>query len=251
MNPYEGLPSNLSKYQREIQYKILVNQVILNLQNPKRNQFMMGDFRGRDLEVKFGVTPIRAVRRFKIENDELRAIVQDYYWVPGENLAEHMGVTNPGLGRVQHMERYFYDCHCGFYAYHGTDNGTHQYTGTADGIIEAYGQVSLGTEGLRCTKAKIVAIHPTINVLRIPWLPLLTYAVGFLVLSIINIVTSTGGVVWYLLGSISVVIVSIMIGYGGSTTHRLKKRYPEVDFFRSKAKMLEKYPLSPVEDIYP
>ena len=138
---------------------------------------------GQDLQL--GITPIRAIRAWQLRgprswNPPMPASLaglaySGFYWTPGENVADcpykggyapewmvlppHTpgGVVKLASGRTSPHQ-------CGMYAYHaGTVNTFakgYRNRLLVEGVIEAYGRVTLHSRGLRCEKARIVALVP-------------------------------------------------------------------------------------------
>lgn len=104
--------------------------------------------------------PILAYRHWdvKLFTGQLKAPMHnDFTWTDGENVA---WCERGNTSSVECKARQY--CACGFYGVY--DDG-HQYAYRTNfphvlfGVIAAYGTVTIGTRGLRCSKAKIVALH--------------------------------------------------------------------------------------------
>jgi hypothetical protein len=82
-------------------------------------------------------------------NKYLLVGVSGYHWIPDENLAEcryGCSLATP-------------DCSCGFYAYWQMDEWLTWRAGhRITGVIDGYGNITLGTKGFRCSKARILAM---------------------------------------------------------------------------------------------
>jgi hypothetical protein len=123
----------------------------------------------------FGGTPLAigsicGVRTWNV--DRLGRLVgkHQYIWRPGENVA----VCNPDeveyfLTRYNLVALPFAckgaepNCVCGFYAYYDLPNPIQVGEGShpVRGVIQGYGRTTIGREGFRCMKAKILAVTPT------------------------------------------------------------------------------------------
>lgn len=79
--------------------------------------------------------------------DTMGRLVGNYgqIWRPGENVA----VCPKNCAGVEEK------CTCGFYAYHAPGDSYED----AFGVIEGYGIVVVGTQGFRCSKARIIGLH--------------------------------------------------------------------------------------------
>lgn len=117
-----------------------------------------------------------AVRWFRPDQyGRLHAVNHKFVWKPGENVArcqrEEGGWFTTGLSFnilgyssstnviVAEEEVAKDNCSCGFYAFaEGCDDGGYFTEGGVRGVIECYGRTILGTRGLRCEKARVVAV---------------------------------------------------------------------------------------------
>lgn len=219
----------------------------------------MGEFSGWG----FGVQPVRGVRRWRVKDGRLTGVFQDcYYWRSGENTAECMPVLPAALVGTDLYYRTqwgihklgFERCICGFYAYHNGHPYPHRGMGGVCGIIEGYGHVVIGDHGFRSEKAKILAISPP---------PMATdrfgkyfYPLYFTLFALYCVVMAwasqnpwmgvTAGVfegialAWLLKSSVFFLRV-----------RGLKRNYPEAKFYSSYNKMMDNWPLTPVEKLYP
>lgn len=106
-------------------------------------------------------------RLFAVKGIRLVAMGVGYCWHPGENSAQCM--RQLWYGNPHHSDKIQESCTCGFYARYeaydlndlielGYPLGT---SGFVYGVIEAYGQVFLGSRGFRTEKARILAISRT------------------------------------------------------------------------------------------
>lgn len=135
------------------------------------------NFSGRREE--FTVGEVYGVRGFIPENGFLTAFTNDYVYSSGENIAGCVKRKTTQRSRIEVIQAYklgiisspeyerqlqelasgqhdLYDCTCGFYAYY-TD-GQHRNQETIEGIIKAYGKVTMGPLGFRAQKAEVVAL---------------------------------------------------------------------------------------------
>lgn len=101
----------------------------------------MSDFSG----IPFAAGTITGLRAWGI--DDYGRLVGGYgqVWRPGENVAE----CPKGCEGIEEA------CTCGFYAYHSVNSDY----GHAEGVIEGYGVVVVGSKGFRCAKARIVGVR--------------------------------------------------------------------------------------------
>lgn len=126
--------------------------------------------------VDFAIGSVFGHRIFGVNiKGELEPVSQSGPWFPGENVA--VCKKHPSKNQVEPKrddEEYsdynkriaewrndhdFEDCEHGFYAYFdGHDNGYTYNKMHVSGVIEAYGEVLVGTKGFRATKAKVVAL---------------------------------------------------------------------------------------------
>lgn len=126
--------------------------------------------------VDFAVGSVLGHRIFKVNLEgQLTPISHDGIWYPGENSAvckaypskERVEPKREGEDYTEFNKRVaawrndhdFEECEHGFYAYFdGHDNGYTYQNMYVTGVIEAYGDVLIGTKGFRATKAKILAL---------------------------------------------------------------------------------------------
>jgi hypothetical protein len=143
----------------------------------------MSDYDG----VSFQITPVRGVRAFDVDSlGRLRGVVHHHIWRPGENVAKcqvdpmtraltkrlygglihglyagtYTAVEVPAEKPEPPAEPPKHDmakCACGFYGFLDGSADYHN-PGRVEGVIEAYGDVHLGTRGFRATKARIIAL---------------------------------------------------------------------------------------------
>lgn len=133
---------------------------------------MSKDFSGVDL----ALGSVFGHRIFGVDIEgKLLPVSHSGHWLPGENVAQCF--KHPGKDRVdpkrddeeysdyhKRVERWradhqFADCEHGFYAYFdGHDNGYTYNKMHVAGVVEAYGDVLIGTKGFRAAKARIVAL---------------------------------------------------------------------------------------------
>lgn len=144
---------------------------------------------GPEIEVPDVLGALRGLRVWKMSEDGyLHGVTYPERWEPGENEARclvfrsdedkrvlmsyslfaevpyqinergrvepregfSIGHGCPGVARGNHG--------CGFFAKHGARLRVSGYNGPVTGVVEMYGQVELGPEGLRSSKARIVAL---------------------------------------------------------------------------------------------
>lgn len=121
---------------------------------------------------------VTGARAFNVDSlGRLTGIHYRQVWRPGENVAECRKKDDPyGLSSfaftflyggsepvaqpkpklpLQHSRE---TCACGFYGYYDGSNDYHD-KGRVSGVIEAYGDVLIGTRGFRAAKARIVALR--------------------------------------------------------------------------------------------
>lgn len=108
---------------------------------------MNSDFSGRMLVTG----TITGIREFRVRNGHLTAIAGRSEWVPGENLAECLVYPYPH----EITTRW---CSCGFYAYFDEESLSSSFTTLLTGLIEGYGNVTVGSRGFRAEKARIVCL---------------------------------------------------------------------------------------------
>lgn len=115
----------------------------------------MSEFDGYQMSRPLHLGTIHGVRSFRLDpKGRLKPVgMTDYYtWKPGENRAKCIGGRNHRAGQL--------NCACGFYAYWDGENSRH--VGFNDyqveGVIEAWGLITVGTRGFRAEYAKIVAL---------------------------------------------------------------------------------------------
>lgn len=127
---------------------------------------MTGAIDGFNGATKFSATPYRALRHFLFRGGEgLRSVVFKHRFHEGENVAEcqaqdfYWDVPQPGAMNEPEPapEHDMATCACGFYAYHGPEFDQYGHLAFA-GIVECYGEVIVGSKGLRATKLRIVAL---------------------------------------------------------------------------------------------
>lgn len=113
---------------------------------------------------------LKAYRHWDIKGGQLAAPHHgSFIWKPGENIAlcERTGHT---AVECANSARYT-NCGCGFYCVWDDTNQYAMHTNlmrsTVFGVIEIYGAVTIGGDGARAAKAKIVALHIPPNV----WTP--------------------------------------------------------------------------------
>lgn len=106
--------------------------------------------------------PIKAYRHWDLSGGVLTAPHHNSFaWRDGENIAH---CSSCGKSAVE-CARYgrFRLCNCGFYCVWSDRDGyarpSNLSVGKIFGVIELYGNVTLGPQGARATKAKIVALH--------------------------------------------------------------------------------------------
>lgn len=93
--------------------------------------------------------------------EKAKAITDRYYGVNREVRVQTLGgfqyVTQPRY-RVKGQPHDLQGCTCGFYAYY--DGGDNQYAekGTVHGVIEAWGETTIGSRGFRASSARILAL---------------------------------------------------------------------------------------------
>jgi len=114
--------------------------------------------------------PVRGWRQWRIHDTTLTGISHREPWHPGVN--ECICKVTPGqvfsnmiwdwthnqwmLGKDPGHD--FESCTCGFYARFYHDAYTERYDSHISGMIEGWGDVVLGPEGFRASKAKVVAL---------------------------------------------------------------------------------------------
>lgn len=163
----------------------------MGVTNGEKGHGGLGDF-----VVPDGINPVRGYRKFSLSPEGwLRGVSFPQRWVPGVNEAHcHLarpikGVTPPpqarapfflgwsnGLGVVQDEHGQLVlangfehapcpgvarDNHgCGFYARHGgkLDYDMYGYDFTVSGVVDMFGQVEMGPQGVRAQYARIVAL---------------------------------------------------------------------------------------------
>lgn len=119
---------------------------------------------------------VRGFRSWKIDtNATLLPLHQqsDGAWLPGENVSAcNKYVGNAEIGERGDMDWAEYqakqdawkaahnmaDCEHGFYAYFDGHSNGYANNPVVSGVIEAYGEVFIGTKGFRAAKARIIAL---------------------------------------------------------------------------------------------
>ena len=94
----------------------------------------------------------------------VHSLYKAYYWTEGENVAHCRAgfalpmyypvvpSACPGVCKDNHG--------CGFYAYHNRSFAECAPVGAAWGVVSMYGTVEIAGNGLRASKARILAFHP-------------------------------------------------------------------------------------------
>ena len=236
----------------------------------------LDDFGG----VEFQITPIRGVRAFRVDaTGQLLSVHHIHRWTSGENLADCKspwakylvggvvryyaagGEVRPNVD-AEPYEHDMADCMCGFYGFLDGSADYHN-PGRVEGVIEAYGDVYLGTRGFRTTKARIVALH-------IPsgpraWMDRLTHwhkrheNAGFLLTAF----TFLGGFAAYVVGAVMdswavvaagmplhflafingrAMIRTIDIRDEPFDAEKIRRAYPDIPVFPTRAAMLAAFP---------
>ncbi len=187
----------------------------------------------------------------------------------------HGGIFKPGENVAQCGYGYKHqvaskDCACGYYAYF---NGKNTYneginSGNVTALIEGYGTVTLGSEGFRAEKAKLVAlVEPRFSALdgTPGWFPLVVIAFtaamwtmfGLTVEEDVN-APSLIGFIFGLLGAVAIP-VSIFFWLDDMPTPLakearaervnqwalIKRNYPDVPVFRSTRAARSAFPTTP------
>lgn len=133
----------------------------------------MSDYDGLD----FAVGSIRGFRRWKVDmQGALLPVAHSGRWLPGENVAKCKCTPKSGVHAAYddsvgwkakdevaaewRKTAPFEDMQCGFYAYFdGNDEYGHGASSpNISGVIEAYGEVLIGSKGFRAKKARILAL---------------------------------------------------------------------------------------------
>lgn len=107
------------------------------------------DFSGKDV-ADFAIGSMTAARFWTLDDHGRMIGHYGRVWKPGVNVAS-CPLGCPGIAN---------NCTCGFYGYHdaaGIETYDHTFM---TGVIEAFGTVVVGDKGLRCSKAKIIGLHP-------------------------------------------------------------------------------------------
>jgi len=135
-------------------------------------------YRADDADTVLAIEPIRCMRRFRAPvGGLLRSLHTSYIFTTGENRADcRRAEKSPRegdpyarmvdeWGRPPQAEALtgsaghdYPECSCGFYAYHdmGEDDEYGQFKTAA--VVDCYGDVIVGTKGVRCTRLRIVAL---------------------------------------------------------------------------------------------
>lgn len=126
--------------------------------------------------VTFQITPVRGIRAFNVDSlGRLRGIHHRHVWRPGENVAEckassvelalrpylggfvSIGIDPSAVPAPKPKAHDMAKCTCGFYGFLDGSADYHD-ADRVEGVVEAYGDVHLGTRGFRASKARIVAL---------------------------------------------------------------------------------------------
>jgi hypothetical protein len=116
----------------------------------------MGEFTGTDV-VQLVAGSLYGLRAFLLNHDGTLTspIRYDFHWKNGEVEAECNSL--PFLGHKIGSQV----CFCGFYSYHTVEHAQAYYYGpdaSIMGVIEGYGHVTIGSKGMRTSKARIVGL---------------------------------------------------------------------------------------------
>lgn len=112
---------------------------------------------------------ITAIRGWRVEEDRtsphfglLSALFRKSFWTEGENIADCVSMEPLGMYRpvLSPCPGICEDHHgCGFYGYHKSAYVNAMLGAPVWGVVSMYGRVEVGTNGVRSSKAKILALH--------------------------------------------------------------------------------------------
>lgn len=145
---------------------------------------MRPEFSTEELPLAIGV--VRGIRTWSTsalvcsnrEPDGVLRGMRNWHWRPGENVAQclarvdwtHLYSSQRGLLDVDLAANpcrgIEVTCECGFYAY-WADRYVQSILSVA-GVIEGYGRTVIGPRGFRCEKARILALAPRYDDVRLP-----------------------------------------------------------------------------------
>lgn len=198
---------------------------------------------------------LNGVRAFSVDRlGRLTGVCYHTAWKPGENVATCAQTAGDasyrydvgglimssripihGLPTVPAAPHHvaIKNCSCGFHAYF---DGTNDYAGedSITGVIEGYGHVTVGAKGLRCEKAKIVAlVVPRRR--RAPslarWWQTAMWALASLV-SLVGLLFARAGSHRLFAGALLVVDVGLAVWFGRRAHRPGRSERPRVDFER-------------------
>ena len=241
---------------------------------------MTNEFSGYE----YGVGTIRGLRSFNVDQQgRLRGITFPAVWRPDVNTAK-CGLSTDGGGMSYATKVIATDATtdgrcdnpehgCGFWAYH---DGSVYHTGDVHAVVEGSGKTTVGTRGFRCEKARIVALYvpqkaepkaaekkawwkgwPLVNVVLGSALLLIAFGSALAGNWVVAAVDTVLGVLqgalfaaaWYRAAR------STRPTYTFAVTEReylspaleakVRRNYPDVEFFDSLAEMKKAYPVDP------
>lgn len=132
---------------------------------------MVADQQFSKLDVPLYTGRLVGLRSFAVTpRSELTGVTYTGQWVDGDNQARCAMSDLSFYGEQplmkDHLEAWLVpehpvgkiDCTCGYYAYFDNNNNEYQHGINVEGIIEAWGKITIGERGFRASKARIRAL---------------------------------------------------------------------------------------------
>lgn len=234
---------------------------------------------------------VRGARVFDVDAlGRLTGVSYRQVWTPGENdaeckipvvsKAESEEMNGRYYGREISISRGYYtygppahrvkgtphdlaSCNCGFYAYYDGGANDYEASGKVHGVVDAWGETTIGTRGFRASKAKILALavpapdnRLVMKIRRSHKVARVAYVVGILfgllgtisgaihsrnwvvVMSFVGLMLNVVGLVWNLINEPP----KLPADESASLRKRIAARYPDVPMFESVADLLAAFP---------
>lgn len=158
------------------------------------------------------------------------------------------------------------DCTCGYYAYFDREANPYHKDGNMLGLVEGFGNVTVGSRGFRAEKAKLVALidesaTPLALIKRYTWQFWLNFAAALWIIfwAVLDLRDARWGVGGTELGLALIVLTVLIVlrnkaflnktrpGSTSRLTPEIRRNYPAVPVYPSLSAALAEHPLTPPE----
>lgn len=181
------------------------------------------------------LTGVTYAGRWHDGDNEAKCALHDNRFYADFDPEKKSGITHDPNHQVASL-----GCSCGYYAYFDGNDNEFQHGVNVEGLVEAWGKITIGEKGFRAAKARIVALVVPVDIHPSNWASKLTHRLGC-------------DSKWYRPHAWS---YPYLAAEGGCTLplfpvpHQMKtiiNRYPSAKLFNSMDDAMKAFPVTPVE----